>query len=191
MEGLVLYHDFVSPFCRLAFAAAVDAAAAAGVSLRLHPFELRPPTAPLTPDDADAVAAELEAARPLAAEWGVALSAPPGVPRTAKAHEAVAFAAGHGRGVEMAARIYEACWTRGSDIGRIDVLAGLGEGAGVDPQALHVALGLDACAAEVQTAQREAERAGVTAVPLLRHGERWLPGVLPAAEILAWLRDAS
>lgn len=187
MMPLLLYHDFTSPFCRLAFDRVRSAAEEAAIPLELVPFELRPGTHPLTRADADAVAAELEAAAPLAREWGIALTAPRRIPRTAKAHEAIAFAAREGRAVALAAAIYHAYWSGGADIGRIDVLAGIGEQAGVDQQALHLALGLDQYRDAVARAQREAEAAGVEAVPLLRRGERWVAGVLDAEEMRAWL----
>ncbi len=192
MAALALYHDFTSPFCRLAFAAASRAAADAGIELALHPFELRPAPLPLPPDALDAVAAEVEAAADLAAAWELELRLPERIPRTGKAHEAVAFAAGRGQtaALALATAIYHACWSGGADIGRIDVLADIGAAAGEDREALHVALGLDQLREAVEAAQREAERAGVAAVPMLRHGDRWLAGVVAPGAIGTWLAGA-
>jgi predicted DsbA family dithiol-disulfide isomerase len=187
MPRLLFYHDFGSVFCRLALVVTRDVAAAAGLELETSPVELYPSPAPLP--TADDLAADIDAARPLARTLGIPLHLPPLVPRTRKAHEAVAHARQHGRGLDMAEAIYDAVWHRGLDITRLDVLADLGAATGLDPGPLHVGLGTDAWADDVARAQRDADAARIDALPTYRLDDRLLHGLLPRAELLEWIRS--
>jgi 2-hydroxychromene-2-carboxylate isomerase len=151
LSTLVLYHDFVSPFSRLALLVARNVAREVGLDLRLVPLELFPPPVPLPPAP-ETLGAELEAALPLARALGAELALPARVPRTRKAHEALVHARRQGEGMgqregmgqgqgqgqgeglelELAEALYDAVWRRGQDIGRLDVLAGLGAEVGLD-----------------------------------------------------------
>lgn len=158
----------------------------AELDLRLIPLELFPPPLPL-PATLEPVGDELNAALPLAGELGAELVLPRRVPRTRKAHEAVAHARAHGLELEMAEAIYEAVWRRGLDVGRLDVLAELGAAVGLDRDLLHVALGLDAGGDEVLAAGVAAEAAGIDGVPTFRLGDDVAVGLFPAAELLEWI----
>lgn len=182
---VVLYHDFVSPFSRVALVAARRAVADADLTLDVVPLELYP--APLPLPAVGALDQELEAAHTLATDMGAPMVLPPLVPRTRKAHEAVEHARQHGAALDVAEAIYDAYWRRGLDIGRLDVLADVGAEAGLDRDLLHVALGLDAGEAEVAAAERAAESAGIDGVPTFRLGEAVAVGLFPAAELLEWI----
>ena len=190
-----VYHDFASPLSRLAAAEVVrwaesrwaesrwaesrgtESRGTRSPVVRWVPFELSPPGAPALDPADPAFAAELETARERAAEWGVEVNAPRvgAMPRTRKAHEAVAFArraveageAEPGLDTRLVARYYDALWNEGRDIARLDVLVELAGGAGADIEKLYVALGLDDLAAEVVAEQEAAEAAGVPGVPTL------------------------
>jgi predicted DsbA family dithiol-disulfide isomerase len=186
MPRFVLYHDFASAFSRVALSVATEVAAAAGLDLEPIPFEQFPDPVPL-PAAADVFHPELLAAADLAVARGLVMSLPALVPRTRKAHEAVAHARAHGAAVPMADAIYDALWRRGLDVSRIDVLAGLGADVGLDVGLLHVALGLDTNAPEVARAQALAERDGIEGVPTFRYGDALAVGLLPATELLDWI----
>jgi predicted DsbA family dithiol-disulfide isomerase len=186
MPRLLLYHDFASAYSRVALSMGIQAARAAGVVLDPVPFERFPEPAPL-PSPVEAFGAELEGAAALAADHGLPVSLPPMVPRTRKAHEAVAFARQHDLALPMAEAIYDALWRGGEDIARVDVLAGLGEGVGVDPGALHVALGVDVYTEDVVRVQALAERDGIGGVPTFRYGDALATGLLPFTELMAWI----
>ena len=191
METLFLYHDFTSPFCRVALEVAAAVAERLEAELRPVPWELRPAPAPLPPPDDAALGAEIEAALPLARELGVALEPPPRVPRTHKAHEAVVHARAAGHELAALRALYDAYWRDGADIGRIDVVAEVGADAGVDGESLHVALGLDEHETAVEAAQRAAEAAGITGVPAFQMGDRVLVGLVPVDELLEWATAGS
>lgn len=186
MRRLVLYHDFASAFSRVALSVATEVAAAAGLELEPIPFERFPDPVPL-PTAADAFHPELLAAADLADARGLGMSLPRLVPRTRKAHEAVAHAREHGVAVPMAEAIYDALWRRGLDVSRIDVLAALGAEVGLDAGLLHVALGLDTNAPAVAGAQAQAERDGIEGVPTFRYGDTLAVGLLPAPDLVDWI----
>lgn len=187
MAELIIHHDFVSPFSRVALAVARAVSARAGVDLRLAAMELWPAPLPL-PMPAEALGDDLRAALPLAIDLGTTMALPPLVPRTRKAHEAVVHARAHGLELVMAEAIYDALWRRGLDIGRLDVLADVGARVGLDRDLLHVALGLDSGEAEVVAAGTAAEAAGIDGVPTFRLGAAAAVGLFPPAELLEWIR---
>jgi predicted DsbA family dithiol-disulfide isomerase len=187
VDELILYHDFVSPFSRVALVVARAVSVPAGVQIRMMPLELWP--APIRLEaPGEALGEELRAALPLASEVDAEMALPPLVPRTRKGHEAVVHARTHGRDLDMAEAIYDALWRRGLDIGRLDVLAGLGAEVGLDRDQLHVALGLDSGEAEVVAAGRAAEAAGIAGVPTFRLGESVAVGLVSPEELLGWIR---
>ncbi|MFW5947442.1 MAG: DsbA family oxidoreductase [Gemmatimonadota bacterium] len=189
MTRLLFFHDFASPYCRLALDAVTGAAGRAGLDVRPVPFELWPAPAPIpSPDDARLLN-EMETARELAEEWGVPLRKPAVLPRTRKAHEAVAFALARDGAMEVVRRIYDALWAEGRDIARLDVLAEIGEAAGLDREALHVALGTDEFEADVVREQHAAAGAGLEGVPVVQVGHVRASGLLPADDLLAWIED--
>lgn len=165
-KRLILFTDYVCPFCFLAETAATRLREHGRVRVESAAFELRPPGVPLP--DADAAwlrEAWTRSVEPLAAELGVTLERPSLMTRTRKAHEAAAYARGEGRHAAMHAAIYAAYWQQGRDIGRIDVLVEVGRAVGLDPSGLRVALDIDQCTARVEEDERRAERLGLSAVP--------------------------
>ncbi len=187
MDRLLFFHDFASPYCRLALDAVTDAAERTGLRVRPVPFELRPPPEPLPSPDDPALAEEMETARALAEEWGIPMALPPMVPRTRKAHEAVAYAIENDAAAAVLRGIYHAYWSDGSDISRIDVLADIGEAAGLDREPMHVALGTDVYRPDVVREQHAVAGAGITGVPAVQVGEARAAGVLPVDELVGWI----
>lgn len=186
MDRLLFYHDFASPFCRLGARIAARAADRAGLALRPVPFELWPAPAPL-PDVGEAYGEELEQARTAADSWGLELGTLPRVPRTRKAHEAVAYARAEDKDRAVMEAIYNALWHDGLDISRLDVLADAGATAGVDRERLHVALGLDEREEEVAREQDAAAAAGLTGVPAVQVRDVVAVGLLPLDELVDWI----
>ena len=133
------------------------------------------------------MADELDTARTLAEDWGVALRRPPLVPRTRKAHEAVAYAVDHGEAGRVLRGIYEALWSEGHDISRLDVLADIGEAAGLEREPMHVSLGLDEYEADVVREEHAVAGAEITGVPAVQLGSVLAAGLHPADELVAWL----
>jgi predicted DsbA family dithiol-disulfide isomerase len=186
MSRLLFFHDFSSPFCRLAVGPVAAAADRAGLDLRPVPFELYPAPAHLpAPEELDRE--EMETAQKLARERGLELGRPRHVPRTRKAHEAVAYAREQGAGRAVLHGLYDALWGRGLDISRLDLLADLCQDAGLDREAAHVALGLDTHEDEVVREQEAAAAAGLTGVPAVQLRDVVAVGLLTAEELADWI----
>lgn len=186
MDRILLYHDFTSPFCRLAAGVVPEAARRTGTELRAVPFELRPAPAPL-PEPGGLDAEELDAARAVAEEWELQLGTLTRVPRTRKAHEAVAYARAHDAELAVLGRIYDALWRDGLDIARLDVLADIGEAAGLDREAMHVALGVDDFEEAVVREQEAAASVGLTGVPAVQVRDVMAVGLFPVPELVEWI----
>ncbi len=187
MNPILLYHDFVSPFCRLALPIAMEAARRTSLPLRAVPFELHPDPGPLP--QAGALHDEMAAARTVAGEWGLELGEPRHVPRTRKAHEAVAFARQRELELPVLQALYHAHWMEGLDLSRLDVLADTGAGAGLEREPLHVALGLDDLREGVVREQEAAVAAGLTGVPALQLGDVVAVGLTSLEELVEWIES--
>lgn len=189
---LEAFLDFTCPFSRLTFAALRRVEAEGGARAVVRPFELYPEPAALR--EPEEPWGWREAARERLAELQLEPGRPPALrPRTRKAHEAALFADEQGRGAEFREAVYRAYWERAADIGRLDVLVGLGEEAGLDPFALKVALDIDREDDAVDEARRDAEQLGITGTPVLvlrrEGGVRTFAGAASPAEIREFLRE--
>lgn len=183
-----LFADFTCPFSYLVEAVLWEMEAAGEIALTAHTYELHPAPAPLP--EGDEVEVRAAAARDIASTLGLALDAPrhPAL-RTRKAHELARFAAEHGRGGPLRRVLYEAYFARGEDIGRIDVLARLAAGAGLDETEARVVLDVDRYAEAVARDAALARAAAVRAAPTCLVGppgeERPIEGAWPPAELRA------
>jgi predicted DsbA family dithiol-disulfide isomerase len=188
MQHLLVYSDYVCPFCYLADAA-VQRLRAEGVACAYRAYELWPSPAPLPDAHTDAAARRWsEVIEPLARELAVDIRRPLVQPRSRKAHESVAFARERGRFDDMHAAVFRAFFVQGADIGRIDVLARIGEELGLDRTELKVALDIDQYTEHVLSDERAAAAEGIVAVPtmLTERGER-IVGVHSYEELCAAL----
>lgn len=166
-----LYADFTCPFSYVTEAAVQRGVQAKNLSVQPRAFELFPVATEVGAPDR---IADLPATvRNLAAVEKITLRQPGGRPRTGKAHEAACLAWEKGCGWDMRKRLYEAYFEDGEDIGRIDILVGLGAGLGIDATELKVALDIDQYTGEVRRQQRRARALGIVGVPsfVVKHGE--------------------
>jgi predicted DsbA family dithiol-disulfide isomerase len=189
MQQLVVYSDYVCPFCYLADAVLQRLRAECPLACVHRAFELRPAPAPTgDPNEDTLVRRWSEQVEPLARELGVEIRRPAMQPRSRKAHEAVAFARAHGRFEDMHAAVFRALFVQGADIGRIDVLVRLGAALGLDRTELKVALDIDQYTDAVVAEEHAAAAAGIAVVPTLltARGER-IVGVHTYEELCAAL----
>lgn len=185
---LEVWGDYVCPFCYLAEATVARVETDLGIAVERRPFELRPPGAPLPDLERGPFRSAFEeVVLPLAARLGVEARWNGRSSRTRKAHEAATFARTVGRFEAMHGALYRAYWVDGSDIGRIDVLAEIGAGIGLDPIALRVALDVDAHTQEVRAAAAAADALGIRAVPAYRLGDALLTGLQEPAALRGWV----
>lgn len=182
---LVVFSDFACPFSYVAEAAVRRMQREGQVQPTWMAFELHPAPGPLP----EMNGGWMDALRPLADELGLPLSVPPLAVRTRKAHEAAAFAARNGVGVRMREALFAAYFGEGRDISRIDVLAELGAGVGLDATEMHVVLDVGGAAARIDAELEAARGVGVEQTPTLVAGTgdeaRWIVGARPFAELRA------
>ncbi len=192
MPRLVVYSDYVCPFCYLATPALARLREQDGIDVEARPFELRPAPAPLPDPRAPGLIAAWEGTvLPLAAAAGLEMRLPALRARTRKAHEAAAFARERQRFQPMHDALFRAVFLEGRDIGRIDVLVAIGVAAGLDRTELALALGLDSYADAVARDEQAAAAADIVAVPAFVAGGEVMEGLLPYEVLRDWLRDVT
>lgn len=194
MASVMVYSDYVCPFCWLAWPA-VRTLLAEGAPIELGAFELRPAPTSLPRSLTGAQQAAWDGVIvPHARSLGLSPRTPTRFPRTRKAHEAVRHARASGLEQELHDALFRAYFEEGRDIGRIDVLVEIGAGLGLDATGLKVELDIDQYTDAVRAQEQDAARAGVTAVPAYVAGgdvSRVHMGWLSAAELRDWLAQAS
>lgn len=182
---VTVFSDFACPFSYVTEAALRGMEAAGEIECTHLAYELYPVPAPLPADGGG----WMDALRPLAEELGLPIRVPPAPARTAKAHEAAAFARARGVGPAMREAIFAAYFADGRDIARIDVLVELGAALGLDPSELKVVLDVDSLAPRIRAEQDAARGAGVEGTPTVVAGTgdaaRWIVGARPYAELRA------
>jgi predicted DsbA family dithiol-disulfide isomerase len=201
-QALIVFSDYVCPYCRLA-EAALKRLREDGVAVEPAAFELWPQPQPLpSPDEAWMRRSWQQSVEPLMREMDVRMSYPGHVPRTRKAHEAVAFARSRGAGPALHEAMFDAYWRDSRDIGRIDVLVDIGGEAGLDRGELRVALDIDQYADRVAQDLAYAAAAGLRGVPAyfrvqdvqdglrgIRSAQDVRVGLLRHDELRAWMTD--
>lgn len=192
MPEIIVFSDYVCPFCCLAEATLSRLRREDRVEVAYRAFELRPAPLPLLdPGDEGLRRAWERVVEPLARELGVVMRLPRVQPRTRKAHEAVAFARDHGRFPAMHEALFRAFFAEGEDIGRIDVLVRLGGSVGLEPTALKVALDIDQYTERVLAEEIEAQERGVAGVPSFLIGEELRVGLQSYEALRALVVDAT
>lgn len=112
-------------------------------------------------------------------------------PNTRRAHRLVKFA-GKARSGQVADAIFEAYFTRGEDIGSVDVLVDVAASVGMERSEVAEYLRSDRGDDEVRRAVQAAQSSGVGGVPWIRFpGELELRGAQDAATMRAVLQRAS
>lgn len=86
-------------------------------------------------------------------------------PNTADAHRLILFARAVEQEKEAALALFRAYFAEGADLNDPDTLLALGQGIGLDVEALAAHLHSDAGVEEVRESQQEAQRLGIIGVP--------------------------
>ena len=87
------------------------------------------------------------------------------ISNTAKVNELLHFAKAHGRQAEMKERLFQAYWTEGRRLGRMDELVELAGDIGLDREAARKALEAGEFAGAVRADLEQAQRYGIQGVP--------------------------
>ncbi|WP_096300920.1 DsbA family oxidoreductase [Halomonas sp. hl-4] len=180
-QEIIVYSDYVCPFCLLAEEVIAQATEGLDVEVRWRPFELRPAPVPtLKVEDPYLPRVWRESVYPMAEKLGVPIKLPTisPQPRTDKAFEVFAMAEEHGVGHAYSMATLKAFFQQERDIGDPNVLADIGEAVGLARQAVLDALADGRYREQHQAALRHAvEEAHIQSVPTLIIGGETVQGV--------------
>lgn len=165
-----VWSDYVCPFCYLEMPVTDELQREFGEVLLIewHAYELRPAPAPALDPAGEYLRNTWESSvYPLAKRRAMTLRLPPVQPRSRKALEAAEFARAHDTFEPMHRALFAAFFEDGRNIGKLAELADIGEGVGLDPDALEAALKANRYTAAVLGDQALARELGISAVPAL------------------------
>lgn len=188
-----IYFDFVDPLSFVASHALgkqPEDVSEPPPTLEWAGFELRPPPAPLTDVRDPMWTARWKKAIAQAATLQLSFDPPPIVPWTRKAHELHTYGHGEGLGGHLRSSIFEAYFSEGRDIGRVDVLVEIARAVGLDPTATKAVLDVDRHEADVASVRREAEALGVVDVPSRSINGRLVEGFPDPTDLGTLLPDS-
>lgn len=197
-DRILFYFDFVDPGSYLVHELIHGAAADASGPARdviYRPLELCPPPQPMQNPRAPGWHRMTEALAEVAGTLDLPFRIPALVPWTRKAHELALHALERAGVDEKGAtplhhRLFRAHFEEGLDLGRVDVLVALAEGAGLDRSEVHAVLGVDRFGPGLEDARSRALHQGVRGVPTLIRGDRWLEGFPGIEALRSFIREA-
>jgi predicted DsbA family dithiol-disulfide isomerase len=192
-EELVVYSDYVCPFCYLGreslerYRAERDAP----LSVDWRPFDLRAgergPDGVIDPDADDGKSEAYyewarENVRRLREKYDVEMAQEMASDVDSLPAQAASYHVERthpDRWPDFDAAVFEALWVEGRDIGDPDVLADLAADVGLDPAEIRTAAADEAVRADLRAAFREARERGITGVPTFAYGDHAARGAVP------------
>jgi predicted DsbA family dithiol-disulfide isomerase len=190
---VIVYIDYVCPYCLLAEEVIVKAAAGEAVEIDWRPFELRPDPVPtLRPEDPYLPTVWQQSVYPLAARLGVPIRLPSASPqpRSTKAFELFCFASDRGVGNAYNIAVLKAFFQEDLDIGDPETLADIAASVGLDRADAHAVLADGRYTARHRAALADANSQDVHSVPTIVIGKQVFRGVPGVAAVAAALRSA-
>lgn len=177
---VVVYFDYVCPYCLLAEDVIETAAAEAGAAVTWRPYELRPhPNPTLRPEDEYLPRVWRNSVYPMAERLGVPIKLPTVSPQpyTHLPFEGALYAEEHGRAKEYHGAVLRAFFQHDRDIGQPEVLKEIAADVGLDAEGFAAALAERRYAERHQAGLAQARAAGVRAVPTIDIGSHRFEGV--------------
>jgi len=175
-KSLCLVIDVADPLSFLAHLQVRSVEQTTGSHVQRVPVELRPPPAELIGADHPFWLQRWEQAEALAEGLNLSLRKPCLVPWSRKAHELLchADAAGLDEAGELLDLIFQAFLLKGKDIGRVDILVGIGQSVGLELSETKAVLDIDRYEAEVSDALEYARSQKAEVPPVLIRGHKHL-----------------
>lgn len=179
---IVLYHDYTSPASAVA-ALRAQRLADEGLPIAFEGFEAIGVDAvlPVTLD----VLTEIDQLAEAAAEVGLTLRRPGGLPPTAAAHVLGRWAEQSGLGASWRQTCYRAFWEQGADLAVPAVLRALALRAGLDGMEAETVLQDRERYREARLRAAALRGEGVGGVPTIRAHQTLIPGLIPEADLRA------
>lgn len=188
---VIVYGDYVCPFCFLELPALERLAAEHGAEIDYRAYELRPDPVPtLDPRGQYLTTVWRDSVYPLANRLGIPIRLPSVQPRSRLAFEGAEFARDVGRLPQYTRAVYEAFFQKDQDISNPDVLAALAGALGLDVPRFRAALADHRYLDRVLAQEQQAAHLGVTGVPMTYVGPHALPGLVPYATLVRAVETA-
>jgi predicted DsbA family dithiol-disulfide isomerase len=184
---VIVYFDYVCPYCLLAEVAITEAASGEAIEIDWRPFELRPEPVPtLRPEDPYLPTVWRQSVYPLAAKLGIPIKLPSASPqpRSTKAFELLCLAVDQGVGEAYNMAVLKSFFQEDLNIGDPDILADIAASVGLDRSEAHAALADGRYAARHRAALTHARNQRIQSVPTIVVGEHVFHGV-PAVALMA------
>lgn len=178
---ILVYSDYVCPYCLLAKKPLDEAIKGKNVDVEWMPFELRPyPTPTLKPEGDYLQSVWQQSVYPMAERMGVPIKLPKVSPQpyTHLAFEGYQYAKEKGRGKEYNERMLKAFFQEEQDIGNVEILTKLAGEIGLDEQEYNEVLESGQYrTAHQQALQHAYNEAQISAVPTIVIGGIILRGM--------------
>ncbi|WKA56944.1 DsbA family oxidoreductase [Planococcus shenhongbingii] len=187
-----VYSDYVCPFCFLAEQPLAEAIKNKDIEVEWMPFELRPaPNPTLRPEDDYLQTTWAQSVFPMAESMGIDIVLPDVSPQphTHLAFEGYQYAKENGKAAAYNERLLKAFFQEGLDIGDSEILTKLAGEVGLDEQQYREALKFRKYKEAHQLALKQAEEAGITAVPTFVIGEMAVSGIQSKEKIEQIIED--
>jgi len=197
-ERLVVYSDYVCPFCYLGRASLEEYQATRQDELELdwRPFDLRSGQrredgtvdhSVDTGKDEEYFEQAKEGVRRLQTEYDVEMNLDLATDIDSFPAQVVAYALKQETEYEtwlaFDEAVLDALWRDGRDIGDADVLADIAESVGIDPERVHGILDDEARHEAVREQFRKAQQQGITGVPTFAYDGHAARGAVPPAQL--------
>ncbi|GAB2551848.1 DsbA family oxidoreductase [Rufibacter soli] len=194
MPKIIVYSDYVCPYCFLAEQEIVKAQQMLQLEIELdwRPFELRPyPTPTLKPEDDYLQTTWRNSVYPMAKELGIEIKLPTVSPQpyTHLAFEGFQYAREQGKGAAYTHRMFTAFFQESQDIGQVAILTKLAGEIGLDTKAFEEAVTSRRYKEAHEKALQEAtQEMQIRAVPTMIIGNRIARGMLRAEDLVRVLQ---
>jgi len=167
---ILVYADFIDPFCYIGFHALKPLAESRGIELDWRGFELNPGTPPeglplVTAANSDLRPGMWASVQGLAQRAGLTLAEPRLTPNTRGAHALVNLAPKPDVKNPLIEQIYQAYFIRQLDIGQVDVLIELASAFGISADAVRSAFADPGILNTLDTRRAEAQRRAFLGLP--------------------------
>jgi len=151
-----------------------------------HAYELRPIGSPPIPPEylARIKATEPRLVKMAREQYNLELNRGPMGIHSRAALIGAKFAEAEGKGAEYHDAMFRAYWQRANNIGDVEVLAEIAHSIGLEREAFVAALGNDRYVAQVNDDIEQAYAYGLTGVPALIFGQRYLVSGAQPYEVL-------
>ena len=196
---LVMYSDFICPFCYLGFQVVRKLKPEFDLEVEWRGFQIHPewpaegmPAAEWrTGMDPAARRAAWERIGAMADAVGLSMKAPALLTNSRLALEAALFAIAAGAGEPFEERVFRAYFTEGRNIGKMSVLGDLSAEVGLDRDELNLALESNRYSERLRETTHEAHERGVSGVPTFFVGQFPMVGAQSEEVMRMLLRRAS